>query len=136
MYLYFAVLARAIHSAGHIDGVPPDVVLGLAGPYNPRHHGAVVDTCRPGHIDNISGLCCRYLSFKKLSDLSSCFKTILNLLWAQTLHSHIHVIFVHYTTGPVFIKHLKSNVYVITLNAIGSFLCYLCFHWLIQIFIT
>ena len=37
--------------------------------------------------------------------------------------------------GPVFIKHLKSNVYV-TLNAIGSFLCNLCFHWLIQIFIT
>ena len=40
-----------------------------------------------------------------------------------------------YTTGPLFIKHLKSNVYV-TLNAIGSFLCNLCFHWLIQIFIT
>ena len=37
--------------------------------------------------------------------------------------------------GPVFIKHLKSNVYV-TLNAIGSFLCNLHFHWLIQIFIT
>ena len=34
-------------------------------------------------------------------------------------------------TGPVFIKHLKSNVYV-TLNAIGSFRCYLCSHWLIQ----
>ena len=38
-------------------------------------------------------------------------------------------------TGPVFIKHLKSNVYV-TLNVIGSFLCNLCFHWLIQTFIT
>jgi len=37
--------------------------------------------------------------------------------------------------GPVFIKHLKSNVYV-TLNAIGSFQCNLCSHWLIQIFIT
>ena len=36
---------------------------------------------------------------------------------------------------PVFIKHLKSNVYV-TLNAIGSFQCNLCSHWLIQIFIT
>jgi len=34
--------------------------------------------------------------------------------------------------GPVFIKHLKSNVYV-TLNAIGSFWCNLCSHWLIQI---
>jgi len=39
------------------------------------------------------------------------------------------------SVGPVFIKHLKSNVYV-TLNAIGSFLCNLCFHWLIQNFIT
>jgi len=39
------------------------------------------------------------------------------------------------TSGPVFIKHLKSNVYV-TLNAIGSFQCNLCSHWLIQIFIT
>jgi len=39
------------------------------------------------------------------------------------------------TSGPIFIKHLKSNVYV-TLNAIGSFLCNLCFHWMIQIFIT
>ena len=39
------------------------------------------------------------------------------------------------STGPVFIKHLKSNVYV-TLNAIGSFLCNLCSHWLITIFIT
>jgi len=38
-------------------------------------------------------------------------------------------------TGPVFIKHLKSNVYV-TLNAIGSFRCNLCSHWLIQIVIT
>jgi len=37
--------------------------------------------------------------------------------------------------GPVFIKHLKSNVYV-TLNAIGSFQSNLCSHWLIQIFIT
>jgi len=37
--------------------------------------------------------------------------------------------------GPIFIKHLKSNVYV-TLNAIGSFQCNLCSHWLIQIFIT
>ena len=36
-------------------------------------------------------------------------------------------------SGPVFIKHLKSNVYV-TLNAIGSFQCNLCSHWLIQIF--
>ena len=40
-----------------------------------------------------------------------------------------------HTPGPVFIKHLKSNVYV-TLNAIGSFQCNLCSHWLIQIFIT
>ena len=39
------------------------------------------------------------------------------------------------TSGPVFIKHLKSNVYV-TVNAIGSFWCNLCSHWLIQIFIT
>jgi len=39
------------------------------------------------------------------------------------------------SAGPVFIKHLKSNVYV-TLNTIGSFLCNLCFHWLIQIFIN
>jgi len=38
-------------------------------------------------------------------------------------------------TGPVFIEHLKSNVYV-TLNAIGSFQCNLCSHWLIQIFVT
>jgi len=40
-------------------------------------------------------------------------------------------------TGPVFIKHLKSNVYV-TLNAIGSFQCnlHVCSYWLIQIFIT
>jgi len=38
-------------------------------------------------------------------------------------------------TGPVFIKHLESNVYV-TLSAIGSFQCNLCSHWLIQIFIT
>jgi len=38
-------------------------------------------------------------------------------------------------SGPVFIKHLKSNVYV-TLNAIGSLQCNLCSHWLIQIFIT
>jgi len=37
--------------------------------------------------------------------------------------------------GSVFIKHLKSNMYV-TLNAIGSFQCNLCSHWLIQIFIT
>ena len=37
--------------------------------------------------------------------------------------------------GNVFIKHLKSNVYV-TLNAIGSCQCNLCSHWLIQIFIT
>jgi len=34
-------------------------------------------------------------------------------------------------TGPIFIKYLKSNVYV-TLNAIGSFQCNLCSHWLIQ----
>jgi len=34
-----------------------------------------------------------------------------------------------YSSGPVFIKHLKSNVYV-TLNAIGSFQCNLCSHWL------
>ena len=39
------------------------------------------------------------------------------------------------STGPVFIKHLKSNVYV-THNAIGSFRCNLCSHWLIQILIT
>jgi len=38
-------------------------------------------------------------------------------------------------SGPIFIKHLKSNVYV-TLNAIGSLRCNLCSHWLIQIFIT
>ena len=37
--------------------------------------------------------------------------------------------------GPVFIKHLKSNVYV-TLNAIGSFRCNICSYWPIQIFIT
>ena len=37
--------------------------------------------------------------------------------------------------GPVFIKHLKSNVYV-TLNAIGSFQCNLGSHWLIKFFIT
>jgi len=36
-------------------------------------------------------------------------------------------------SGPVFIKHVKSNVYV-TLNAIGSFLCNLCFHWLIKFY--
>ena len=41
----------------------------------------------------------------------------------------------HVSSGPVFIKHLKSNVYV-TLNAIGSLRCNLCSHWLIQIFIT
>ena len=39
------------------------------------------------------------------------------------------------SSGPVFIKHFKSNVYV-TLNAIGSFQCNLCSHWLIDIFIT
>jgi len=35
------------------------------------------------------------------------------------------------TTETVF----KSNVYV-TLNAIGSFQCNLCSHWLIQILVT
>jgi len=35
------------------------------------------------------------------------------------------------SSGPVFIKHLKSNVYV-TLNAVGSFQCNLCSHWLIH----
>jgi len=44
-------------------------------------------------------------------------------------------LFIHGEAGTVFINHLKSNVYV-TLNAIGSFQCNLCSHWLIQIFIT
>jgi len=46
---------------------------------------------------------------------------------------HLHVLSLY--PGPVFIKHLKSNVYV-TLNAIGSFQCNLCSHWLIQILIA
>ena len=50
-------------------------------------------------------------------------------------HKSKHHAYCNYSPGPVLIKHLKSNVYV-TLNAIGSFLCNLCFHWLIQIFIT
>ena len=30
--------ARGVHPAGHIDGVAPNVVLGLAGPDHPGHH--------------------------------------------------------------------------------------------------
>jgi len=48
----------------------------------------------------------------------------LNISFGRTLDSK---------TGPVFIQHLKSNVYV-TLNAIGLFQCNLCSHWLIQFF--
>ena len=54
--------------------------------------------------------------------------------WLTTSHD-VNVDLIGKATGPIFIKHLKSNVYV-TLNAIGSFLCNLCFHWLNQIFIT
>jgi len=48
---------------------------------------------------------------------------------------HVFLFSVTKRPGPVFIKHHKSNVYV-TLNAIGSFWCNLCSHWLIQIFIN
>ena len=34
--------AGAVHSAGHVDGVAPDIVLRLPSPDHPRHHGADV----------------------------------------------------------------------------------------------
>jgi len=53
----------------------------------------------------------------------------------QVNHFNLCPFCVQLKPGPVFMKHLKSNVYV-TLNAIGSFQCNLCSHWLIQIIIT
>ena len=38
MYLYPAHLACTLHPAGHIDGVSPDVILGLAAPHHTSHH--------------------------------------------------------------------------------------------------
>lgn len=42
-HLDFITNARAVHPTGHVDGVSPDVVLWLPGPYNARHHGANVN---------------------------------------------------------------------------------------------
>ena len=45
LYLYFAHFARAVHPAGHVDSVPPDVVLRFPSPNDPGYHGAVVYPC-------------------------------------------------------------------------------------------
>jgi len=51
-----------------------------------------------------------------------------NKFWGSIL-PHLTWACIHKTS------YKKSNVYV-TLNAIGSFQCNLCSHWLIQIFVT
>ena len=43
-HLYPAHLPGALHPAGHIDCVPPDVILRLASPDHPGHHGAPGNT--------------------------------------------------------------------------------------------
>ena len=43
MNLYFADDPSAIHPAGHVDGVAPDVVLRLLGPDDAGHYGTDVD---------------------------------------------------------------------------------------------
>ena len=44
LYLDLANHAGGVHPAGHVDGVPPDVVLGLLGSDDPGHDGTNVDS--------------------------------------------------------------------------------------------
>ena len=44
--LDLAAHARAVHPAGQVHRLPPDVVLRLLGADHPRHHRAVGHTCR------------------------------------------------------------------------------------------
>lgn len=43
-YLDFAQLPSALHSAGDIYSVSPDVILRLSGPYDPSYYGSMVNT--------------------------------------------------------------------------------------------
>lgn len=44
-YLDLAQLAGALHPAGHVHRVAPDVILGFPGADDSSDHWAVVDTC-------------------------------------------------------------------------------------------
>ena len=66
---------------------------------------------------------------RSIKTITVCIPINITCIMCNTNAWHIS----NMSSGPVFIKHLKSNVYV-TLNAIGSFQRNLCSHWLIQIF--
>lgn len=44
-YLYFVQDPGAVHSAGHVDSVAPDVILWLLSPYDASYYRPMVDTC-------------------------------------------------------------------------------------------
>lgn len=45
IYLYAVWDSCAVHTTGHVDSVPPDVILGLLSPDHPCHHRTHVETC-------------------------------------------------------------------------------------------
>jgi len=72
--------------------------------------------CAGGHIGMV------FLRDKLLSDFTDQLK-------GQVTHLDLFNNIRYSTPGAVFIKQLKSNVYV-SLYSIGSFRCYLYSHWL------
>lgn len=44
IYLYFAGLPTTVHTTGHIDRVPPDVVLRFPRPDHSSYHWSMVDS--------------------------------------------------------------------------------------------
>lgn len=50
-YLYFVQDPGAVHPAGNVDSVAPDVILWLLSPYDASYYRSMVDTCNMSELD-------------------------------------------------------------------------------------